>query len=280
MQPLFSYVITIHNKEQLLRRVLEGVAQCASRRAVIIPVLDGCPDGSAEIVEKFSRLSPIEVRVVCCPDVHEVRSLNAGLAVAQPGYCILVQDDVIIHEASLETLVHTLCEEYGRRIGYLSLRLAADVRKAPTLKRLRRAIHEGDWRYAAAQVDLYNLVGGPDEQLSVDKTSYCRFTERMVGIKSPVCLTPELRTVRPYLDAMLAPYTYDDVEMSLFALECGMINGVLPIHYESQVEWGGTHCDPAFSSASGLAVQNRNRILVWNRYQEIIDARRRSAKRL
>jgi glycosyltransferase involved in cell wall biosynthesis len=81
----FNYIVTIHNKEELLDQVLAGVAQCAGTDARIILVLDGCTDASESIARGFAVSSPIETRVVLAPDVHEIKSINVGLRQAKSG---------------------------------------------------------------------------------------------------------------------------------------------------------------------------------------------------
>src|SRR5947208_3780892 len=60
----FDYVITIHNKEELLERVLEGVARCAGPGARVIPVLDGCSDGSESIARRFERANAVDTCII------------------------------------------------------------------------------------------------------------------------------------------------------------------------------------------------------------------------
>lgn len=265
----FNYIITIHNKEEILDQVLAGVAASAGSAARIIPVLDGCNDGSESIARHFAANSGIETRIVTAPDVHEIKSINIGLREAKPGYCVVLQDDVILQEPLLEDKVYSLCEEYRQRLGYISFRLAADVRSTDLLRRLRLV---PKWGLVALSpmVKDYNHVGSPQEELDVRRVNYGEFHTRMVGIKSPICLTPELRACAPYLDEDFAPYCYDDVDMSLCALEHGLINGLFPIKFRSESEWGGTRKDPEYSSTKGAGIFLRNRRLIWRKHGAFI----------
>jgi glycosyltransferase involved in cell wall biosynthesis len=265
----FNYLITVHNKEFLLERVLSGVALAASMHARIIVVLDGCTDGSEAIARRFQTSSRFETVLVSAPDVHEIKSINIGLHHTKPGYCILLQDDVILEEPHLESLVHSLCEEHHRRLGYISFRLAADVRSTSLFGRLRIALRTGP-KSLAPMADTFNYVAGPAEHLQVTKVPYHQFHARMVGIKSPVCLTPELRAKAPFLDENFAPYCYDDCDLSLQALGHKLINGLFPIKVLSDVEWGGTRKDPDFSSGFGLRIRLRNRRLIWQKHGSLI----------
>jgi hypothetical protein len=88
----------------------------------------------------------------------------------------------------------------------------------------------------------------------------------MIGIKSPVCITPELRARAPFLDEQFAPYCYDDYDLSLRSLQAGLLNGLYPIRFRSDLDWGGTRQDPEFSSSFGVGVRLRNRRLLWKKH--------------
>jgi glycosyltransferase involved in cell wall biosynthesis len=267
--PAFNYIITIHNKEALLERVLAGVANCCGAHSRIIPVLDGCTDGSEAIARKFAETSGLDVKLVFAPDVHEIKSINLGLKEAKPGYVVLIQDDVIVQEPKLEELVHALCDRHERRLGYLSFRLAADVRFKNFPRRVRLAARLRDKDGLLPQVEDYRFVGLPGEVIKSEPIDYYQFVPRMVGIKSPVCLTPELRQAEPFLDEEFAPYCYDDFDLSLRSLKLGLKNGLYPIHFHSDLEWGGTRKDPKFRS-EGALVMLRNRHTLWRKHGDFI----------
>jgi len=267
--PPFNYLVTVHNKEALLSRVLAGVADCAGPGARIIIVLDGCTDGSENAARRFAASARTETLVLTTPDVHEIKTINAGLHAAKPGYCVILQDDVILEEPGLEPLVEALCERHNRQLGYLSFRLAANIRPAPLLRRLRVALWYGPAGLLPAAEEC-DLLGTPQEHMEVARTAYGEFHPRMVGIKSPVCLTPELRACEPYLDEDFAPYCYDDMDLSLRALKRGLRNGLFPIRFQSRVEWGGTRQDSAFSSRAGAAIRYRNSQRIWRKHGEYL----------
>lgn len=265
----FNYILTVHNKEDLLDRVLAGITDCAGPDARIVTVLDGCIDGSERIVRRFAAQNSIDMRIVLAPDVHEIKSINLGLREAKPGYCILIQDDVILQEPRLENLVQELCENNSQKLGYISFRLAADLRITSLLRRLRNSIRAGE-RAILPMIEECNLIGGPQEVLDVPKIDYHQLQDRMVGIKSPVCITPALRTLEPYLDEDLAPYCYDDVDLSLRSLKNGLINGLFPIKFLSDPDWSGTLKDPQFTSKFGARIRLRNRHLIWRKHSDYL----------
>jgi len=267
-KPVFNYIITIHNKEFLLERVLAGVAECAGSDALILPVLDGCTDGSEEVAVKFARESPVETRVLYAPDVNEIITINIALREARPGYCVIIQDDVILQEPRLEEKIDNLCVSRKNRLGYISFRLAADMSPTPLYRRLRLVRRLG-LKALRPLVEEREHVGHPGETLGVPKIDYGEFVERMVGIKSPVCITPELRRVEPFLDEALAPYCYDDHDLSLRSLRQGLVNGLFGIRFETNEEWSGAKKDPTYATY-GDYVRWRNRSLMWVKHGDFI----------
>ena len=53
----FNYIITIHNKEHLIRKVLNGVKNSMTENSVIYPVLDGCTDNTEHVIDEFQRVA-------------------------------------------------------------------------------------------------------------------------------------------------------------------------------------------------------------------------------
>ena len=144
------------------------------------------------------------------------KAINYGLREASPGYCVILQDDVVLQEPNLEQMVHTLCETHQRRIGFISFRMAADVRCTTLIARLKIAAFTRRVQQTLPMIEDYNLVGWPGEHLPVKKVDFGAFCPKMIGIKSPVCITPELRELEPFLDEAFAPYCYDDFPTSRF----------------------------------------------------------------
>ncbi len=255
----FSYIVTIHNSAELLERVLSSVEKNTDGKAVIIPVLDGCADSSEAVVKTMAKKSKNEYRTVTTPDVHEIRAINAGLEVAESGFCIILQDDVILDTDEIEKHVHSLWKEFEHNLGYVTFRMGCSVRRASFWSRIKQfARSRGSFR--SMYIAEYNYIGGERETFPG-----CRMRIRdravasvMAGIKSPVCLTPALRAIAPRLDEKLAPYCYDDVDLSLTALAHGLTNVLSPIPLISELEWGGTRKSSDFKrNASKIMLRNR-----------------------
>ena len=112
---IFNYIITIHNKESLIEKVLDSVVKCSHENSFIYPVFDGCTDKSEEIVDDFiAKHSSVNIIKLFANDVHEILSINIGLRAANQlsdGYNIILQDDVILMDYDLEAKIHRLYEK-------------------------------------------------------------------------------------------------------------------------------------------------------------------------
>jgi len=82
------YIVTIHNKEDLINKVLEGIVASTKDSIYftnIICVLDGCTDNSEQYVLEFAKKlnSNYKLYTIIQNDVHELLSINAALKFIQ-----------------------------------------------------------------------------------------------------------------------------------------------------------------------------------------------------
>jgi hypothetical protein len=232
MSPIFNYIITIHNQENIIEKVLKGVMSSCSNNGFIYPVLDGCTDGTEAIVDGIIARNP-EFRMikVIANDVHEIKSINLGFNASnqsRDGYNIILQDDVILQDGQLETKVARIYEKVGDKLGYLSFRMAQNLRQTALQSEVVDPFtNQIENAYGAGLSDAKLLLPG-------------RLAFRSIAVKSPVCLpTWIVRKLGP-LDERLAPCFHDDTEYSLRLIRNGFCNGVFAICFHSDVRWGGT----------------------------------------
>jgi GT2 family glycosyltransferase len=263
MTTKFNYVVPIHNKEDVLAKTLAGIASACSRDASIYTVLDGCSDGSEAIVDEFSRQSNLDVHKLFMPDVHMLRSVNAALGKISGGFTLVMQDDIVLQDPNLEKQVLDLYDRMGPRLGVVSFRLAANIRKARlitqiTQKQIRPMIEECDY-----------LQGPDDRQVNVPVGLYGHFYPRMVAINGPNCIPETVLNSVGLFDEKLAPYGYDDPDYCIRAIRAGFQNGLYPLRYESEPEWGGTRRDPMFVKRT-VRIHRRNRKYLWQKHGRFI----------
>ena len=250
-EPFFNYIITIHNKEDLIHDVLLSTLLCCGPRSRVFAVLDGCTDGTERILDEFSHLyEGVPLTKVYTADVHELLSINAGLRAAPQqgdGYNIILQDDVILADLNLESRIRQLYAWGGDTLGYVSFRLGANL-ESDAFKG-RNPIPLTDYTesaYGHALPEAEVLLPG-------------RFAYRSVPIKSPVCLPFKLVREVGLMNEDLAPYAHDDTDLAIRLISRGYANGVFPIRFYSDVKWGGTRVT-AHSNIPKIQARNMNLI--------------------
>lgn len=257
----FNYIVTIHDKEDLIERVIMGILMCAGENSHLYLVLDGCTDGTERVVDRLmDEFTGLPITKLSAPDVHEILSLNIALRqVPQDGdgYNILVQDDIILADRNFEKQVCAVNDQFGDRIGVLSFRHGINVSCDSSLNEVRdEDVIETSYGHGMCARPL--LPGFA--------------VERMVCMRSPQCIS--FATIRRVglLDEKYAPYTYDDHDYGLRCLKAGLVNVVYSVKVRSRVEWGGMRRKPQPGVG---AIMKRNRRYVYEDHRDFILTLRR-----
>lgn len=234
--PRFNYIITIHNKEDLIEEVLKCVLTCCRDNSHVYPVLDGCTDNTEKIVDGIiNKFSGVPITKVYTPDVHELLSINAGLKAAcqeGDGYNIILQDDVLLADFMLEDKIRKLYEWVGSDLGYVSFRMGANFKT--------------DAYKSNEHIPLTDFIenacgnGLPESEM----LPLGCFVYRTIPIKSPVCIPFEIVRNVGMLEERLAPYAHDDTEYSIRLVKAGYRNAVFALKFYSDIKWGGTRVSP------------------------------------
>ncbi len=259
MNSTVTYLITIHNSEGLLQTTLDAVARVARPGSTIMPILDGCTDGSEAIVDEFVKTASVRVTKIKTPDVHELLTINAGLRSCPAGYIVVLQDDVILDEPDLETKILDLYDRLGPKLGVVSMRFADNLSSNPWQERIR-------YGFSPLIYEL-DLIGRREDAAVISAAHYGdegQFYRRMVAIKGPNIIPPGVRRDVGVFDERLAPYGYDDADYCLRAMQSGFVNGFSPMKFKSDIDWGGTRKDKSFSAVSA-GIRLRNRRYLWRK---------------
>ncbi|HEU0025095.1 MAG TPA: glycosyltransferase family 2 protein, partial [Thermoleophilaceae bacterium] len=101
-QPEISVAIASHNRRDLLRSVLSGLAAQTypADRYEVVAVLDGSTDGSAEMAGALE--VPYRLRVITQPQRGLAASRNRGLAEATHPLVVFLDDDLVPVEGFVE----------------------------------------------------------------------------------------------------------------------------------------------------------------------------------
>lgn len=255
-QPRFNYIITIHNKEDLIKDVLVSVLMCCRDNSFIYPILDGCTDRTEEIIDSIiEKYSDIPIKKIYAPDVHEILSINIGLKAASQegeGFNIILQDDVILADFRLEEKIIKLYQWGGEKLGYVSLRIGANF--------IDDVVQSND---TVPQCDYIENIYGHGFANAEALVPGC-FSYRDIAIKSPVCLP--FRVVREVglLEEKLAPCWHDDSEYAVRCYKAGYRNGVFAIKFYSDLKWGGTRKKP-HPEMKNIIRRNIDNIRRWHK---------------
>jgi glycosyltransferase involved in cell wall biosynthesis len=250
-EPFFNYIITIHNKQDLIHDVLVSTLLCCGPQSKIYAVLDGCTDKTERILDQFAeQYQGVPLAKLYAPDVHEILSINTGLRAASQegdGYNIILQDDVMLADLNFESKVKQLYAWGGSTLGFISFRMGANFAH--------------DAQSSAAFSPTTDLIenayghGIPDAEVLLPG----RFAYRTVPIKSPVCIPTKVVREVGLMNEDLAPYMHDDTDLAIRTTSAGYINGVYAIRFYSDVKWGGTRTNP-HPELNQMALRNISRI--------------------
>ncbi len=259
--PRFNYIVTIHDKEDLIDRVINGILIAAGPNSHIYLVLDGCTDGTEAVIDKLMLdWMGLPITKLFAPDVHEIRSINIALRAASQegdGFNILVQDDVILREREFEKKVTAVYEYFKGNVGVLSFRHGANVGLDPEIGEI-------------TDIDITESIFG--HGLVDDPLPPGHAVKRMVCLRSPQCISFETVRRIGFLDEKYAPYMYDDHDYGLRCLAQGLENVVYALKTLSRVEWGGMRRSP---QPGAVRIMKRNRRYVYEDHAEFIRSLRR-----
>ncbi len=257
----FNYIITIHNKQDLIREVLLGVinTSTSTNNSNIYPVLDGCTDDTEKIINSIINEYPDRnITKLYAPDVHEIKSLNIALrSIPQDDNVlnICLQDDVILFGNNLEEKVSALYEQFGfNNVGTLTFRHGATI----VLDHKNKRVAEKD-----ITESVYG-IGMTNQPIPKDMV-----VEKMIGVRSPECISSHVIKNIGYLDEALAPYTWDNHDLSLRCLKANLRNFVFAIPFSSEVKWGGTRTNP---HPEYSRIMERNQQILYTKHKEFIES--------
>jgi glycosyltransferase involved in cell wall biosynthesis len=256
LTPRFNYIVTIHNKEDLIEKVLTAILVTAGGNSHIYLVLDGCTDGTEAVVDKMlSDWVGLPATKIYAPDVHEIKSLNIALRFAPQvgeGFNVLIQDDIILRDRNLEKKIISIYRHFNEKIGVLSFRHGANIDVDATNAEI-------------AEADLIESVYGQGI-VETPLEPGCAVS-RMVCMRSPQCVSFETIRSVGLLDEKYAPYTYDDYDYAIRCIRAGLTNVVYALKISSKVEWGGMRRSPQPGVA---AIMSRNRQYIYRDHAEFI----------
>lgn len=245
----FNYIITIHNKENLIADVLGGIKKCAGNSSKIYPVLDGCTDNTEKIIDQFQKENPeIVIHKIFENDVHELKAINTALRHIQHNdefqVNIILQDDVVLNDSSLEIHLESLFRKFNNKLGIISLRHGGDLssfllKKESCIFPIKNYV----------ETEFGHSVSGNLRDLEEG----C-FMFKEIAIKSPICVPSYLIKNIGLVDEIYEPW--DDIAYCYQSLKNGFKNGVFSISFISEQGWGSMRTKKQQSKHDDIVLKN------------------------
>lgn len=228
------FILPVHNKENLIEQVLEGIVSSCSGDYHIVCILDGCTDKSDQIVNAFVSTRNIHDKFTLLQmnDVHEITCLNYGLTQVKlfnpndDDLIFTVQDDVVILEDNVDGKFADLFR-MNTNLGYVSMRLGSRI------VYMNDSI--GETEYVESEFGHWKQLGLSHYYM----VQHGEFVPTQLAIRSPTCVQWKRYKEVGFYDAALAPCGYDCHDFSIRMIQHGYKNGVYAMKFKSDVAWGG-----------------------------------------
>ena len=262
-----SIILTVHNKEWLISKVISAIYKHTIGPFELIVVLDGCTDKSKQ--EVFKYINPSNTLVLETPDVFETKANNVGLKAAKGDCSIIIQDDMIINETGWDS------------------RMRKPFQFDDVFAVTARTAH--NWIFNPNTKDL-NLDYNPNDHWSdilihtdhAHKGNISRdtFAIRSSVNRGPLILDNSVIRELGYLDETYSPQDMDDHDLCYRAYsKLGKVCGCYWIDFISNDSWGGTRING--SPAPWLLEANqKNTKIFYNRYKELIHSDNHNEERI
>jgi glycosyltransferase involved in cell wall biosynthesis len=256
------YIVPAHNKENLIRLVLDGIVTTNSRQedSRIICILDGCTDGTESIVENYK--SDIAITILKADDVHEILSLNTGLNYIKNNcdpqdndLVFMIQDDVVLGEKDIDIRFRKLFNKEPN-LGYVSMRMGASLKIVDG--------HLEDASLLESEFGHWNQLGSKVHQTVKHNT--LKIVE--CAIRSPTCMLWERFNTVGFFDEKLAPAGFDCHDMSIRLNIAGYNNALYTMRYRSDVSWGTMRQPEKIKNRSIYDTYGRNRMYLAEKHKD------------
>ena len=262
---MHSIILTVHNKDWLLEKVLEGIYYNTRTPYELIIVLDGCTDNSERVVWDTLLSTPVEWKLLHAPDVFETKANNIGIKAAKGDKIIIIQDDMIVTEKDWNIRMEKPFKAFD------------DV-FAVTANTAHNWVFNSNSKHLGMENDLDNCwcdildhVDHANKQQIIPKDI---FAVRCSVNRGPLMIDHEDLKKLNYFDEAFAPQDMDDHDLCYRAFkELGKVVGAYLIDYQSDNSWGGTRVSG--QPAPWLfKAHHKNTKLFYERHKDLINNRR------
>lgn len=264
---MHSLILTVHNKDFILLKVLESIKKYTTNNYELIVVLDGCSDASESILDNFiGENKSLKIKKIYTPDVFETKANNAGLKEAVGDKVIIIQDDMIINEDDWNIRLQKPFDEFNdvfavtasSTFNYRFNQSSKHIQLKPEVDR-----EIGDcWSDIFTYESHINRSQGLSRNIFAVRNNVCR---------GPLMIDHADLVKLNYFDEIFEPQDQDDADLCYRAFkELGKIVGAYWIDYISDISWGGTRPDGNNPASWLLKAHHKNTRIVFDRHKDII----------
>ena len=264
---MHSLILTVHNKDFILLKVLESIKKYTTNNYELIVVLDGCSDASESILDNFiGENKNLKIKKIYTPDVFETKANNAGLKEAVGDKVIIIQDDMIINEDDWNIRLQKPFDEFNdvfavtasSTFNYRFNQSSKHIQLKPEVDR-----EIGDcWSDIFTYESHINRSQGLSRNIFAVRNNVCR---------GPLMIDHADLVKLNYFDEIFEPQDQDDADLCYRAFkELGKVVGAYWIDYISDISWGGTRPDGNNPASWLLKAHHKNTRIVFDRHKDII----------
>lgn len=269
---MISIILTVHNKDFLLEKVLQRIFFNTNLPYELIIVLDGCTDNSKNIVNSFIifyenyelsyyKDNLINIKVLEAPNVFETKANNLGIRNSNGEYFIIVQDDMIINEYGWN-------ERLLKPFKTFDDIFAVTARTAHNWKINSNSIHVNE---KENRNDCWSDILIHTDHAHKDNLGRDTFGIRDCVNRGPLAIRRYIFDLMGGFDEEFYPQGDDDHDFCFRTYKKTKLRcGCYPIDFISKDEWGGTRENGKTKKWMFQANQKNTKILL-HRHKEMIE---------
>jgi glycosyltransferase involved in cell wall biosynthesis len=263
----YSIILTIHNKDFLVKESLERIKKFTKGSYETIIVLDGCSDNSESIVKEFiTNNKKMKIKLEYADDVFEVKANNIGLKLAENKYGIIIQDDMLMNEDGWNFRLTKPFRSYNDVFAVSSNCSHNWVFNSNSIHLGMEENLDNCWCDIVNHVDHAGKVWGLPRDV---------FAVRQSVNRGPLAIDLDDLEKLNYLDEEFAPLDMDDHDLCFrMKKELGKVVGCYWTDFISNFAWGGTHSSTGGHKPWFYKSNHKNTKLFWNRHSDLINTTR------
>lgn len=254
---MLSINLTIHDKDFLLEESLERIKKFTNGRYEIVAVLDGCKDGSENILDSFIKKNPqISVKKLIADDVFETKSNNIAAKNSSGDYIAIIQDDMLINEENWNTRMLKPLISFEDVFSVTS-RCSHNWMINEKSEHINlEKIPDGVWSDILIHTDHADRNNTPRDVFEIRDSSN----------RGPLMINHLDFEKMGYFDEVFSPQDMDDHDLHYrVKKELGKVTGLYWIDYISDLHWGGSR-ENGKTRQWALDTNHKNQKIVYDRH--------------